>query len=301
MKYRKMLSLNWGNALFLEPYWKNIALPSDSVLPMKYVYGGLPALKDKIISLHQQEQNANIEDKHIVIGNGATQILLALFHSLGKSVYATPPYFMRFPILADLASINWQDHHSSLRIITNPNNPDNVVSNEKGDIYDLSYNWTTYTTPLSYNEDVMVYSLSKATGHASSRIGWCLLKDATLADKLTEFIEHATAGVSIEAQTKASHVINSQLDAKHTVFEYGKDILIDRHKKLEQLTLPFEKINTSGMFLLGKMSDAQEFFNERKISVNSGESFGLSDEYFRVNLGCSNEEFKEFLKRIVAK
>lgn len=64
-------------------------------------------------------------------------------------------------------------------MVTSPNNPDGVcrkpvVKREGGMVvYDLAYYWPHYTpiiSPADY--DVMLFTLSKATGHAGSRVGY---------------------------------------------------------------------------------------------------------------------------------
>lgn len=65
-----------------------------------------------------------------------------------------------------------------IEVVTSPNNPDGrsrkqVVKGEGGvAVHDLAYYWPHYTpitSPADY--DVMLFTLSKATGHAGSRVG----------------------------------------------------------------------------------------------------------------------------------
>jgi len=65
-----------------------------------------------------------------------------------------------------------------IEFITSPNNPDGVIREPvvNGDqeklIYDLAYYWPQYTAITSpANHDVMLFTISKCTGHAGSRIG----------------------------------------------------------------------------------------------------------------------------------
>ncbi|KAG5631874.1 hypothetical protein H5410_003591 [Solanum commersonii] len=65
-----------------------------------------------------------------------------------------------------------------IELITSPNNPDGiirevVVNGDQGKlIYDLAYYWPQYTAITSpANHDVMLFTISKCTGHAGSRIG----------------------------------------------------------------------------------------------------------------------------------
>lgn len=299
------LNLGWGNPNFLIPYWKNISLSLPKHVATPYVIGSLPELQEAIKSLHAQEKNAKVSTKHIVVGHGATQILAALLHVINKPVFANPPFFMRFPEIAKIAKVPWKPCPKGLEIITNPNNPDGTVTlkdSKFSNIYDLSYNWEQYTTPLNYDEDIMVFSLSKATGHASTRIGWAIIKDAKLAHDVQDYIEHSSCGVSLEAQLKALAVIKSQLGNPNTCFSYGKKILNNRHRQLERLKLPFKKLNHSGMFLWAQVKwpiyHPAQIFKPKNIIYTSGSLLGGYDDFFRINLGCSEKDFKEFLKRM---
>jgi hypothetical protein len=65
-----------------------------------------------------------------------------------------------------------------IEVVTSPNNPDGaireaVVNRGEGKlVYDLAYYWPQYTPitqPLDH--DIMLFTFSKCTGHAGSRIG----------------------------------------------------------------------------------------------------------------------------------
>jgi L-tryptophan--pyruvate aminotransferase len=66
-----------------------------------------------------------------------------------------------------------------IELVTSPNNPDGTLrtpvvnSGAEGKvIYDLAYYWPQYT-PITYevDHDVMLFTFSKCTGHAGSRLG----------------------------------------------------------------------------------------------------------------------------------
>lgn len=301
----KELDLSWGNPRFLYPYWKNKGfLFYSSLAGTDYIYGGLESLKESILKLHRQEKNSNIKGKHIVIGNGATQVLTATIACLEKnSVFAGSPFFLRFPNISELAQTHWYNdpfEKEKIEIITNPNNPDGKVTNQSRhtSIYDLSYNWKQYGRQSFYNEDIMIYSLAKATGHASTRIGWGIFKSKELADKITKWIEINTAGVSVEAQCKAEGIINNQLEGYKTIFRYGQNILINRWNSILKLKVPFEIHSSNGMFLWIRMQNIKSYLSKKKIKYIEGSQFGSTDDYGRINIGCSEEEFNEFIKRI---
>jgi len=303
----KELDLAWGHPKFLEPYWKKIKLKLNEQVPSSYLFGALPELKAAIRSIHAQEKNANAEGKFIVVGNGASQILTATIACLNKPVCAEEPYFSRFPKYAALARVPWKYCPKGYQIITVPNNPDGYEypffllngRSSGGSIFDLSYNWKPYSSKVrEFNEDIMVFSLSKATGHASTRIGWGIFKDEALARQVAEYIEHTTGGVSIETQQKATAILHSQLGAKETCFEYGRRIMQARWDILISLNSPLNILSSNGMFLWGIHLNPKDYLNKNKILFAPGTDFGCSDFYFRLNVGCSENEFKELIKRV---
>lgn len=304
-KKKQKIDMGWGSPTFLSSYWNNKSLSKIQNEPTTkdYLYGSRDSLKSKIKKLHKKVKNANVKDKHIVVAAGATQILLGILYLLGEdsyktSAYAEKPYFSRFPILANYALLDWLKKDSAVYIVTNPNNPDgDIRDHTKADILDLCYNWPQYTTPVNYDHPVMVFSLSKTTGHANTRIGWAVLKDEDLAKKLERFIEFSTGGLSLEAQIKAEQVIETQLKVKDTVFKYGKLILDARWGRINKLkhTFPFEVLNNSGMFLWAKGKCPKEILSL------SGELLGASDDFFRLNIGCSQSNFNKFLKLVTEK
>src|SRR5579872_450960 len=101
-----VLDLGWGNPDMFVPYWKTFDLSIPKELPTKYIHGTLSDLKDFIREAHIKHENAEVKGKYIVVGNGAKQILQALFAVLQSPIYAKPPYFGRFPFLAKQAGVN---------------------------------------------------------------------------------------------------------------------------------------------------------------------------------------------------
>ena len=71
-----------------------------------------------------------------------------------------------------------KDGRPYIEVVNSPNNPDGthreaVVNGGKGKvIYDFAYYWPQYTAITSAaDHDIMLFTLSKCTGHAGSRIG----------------------------------------------------------------------------------------------------------------------------------
>jgi len=293
---KQTIDMAWGSPSFLIPYWNKNSIKVDAIKKeQRYRVGSRSQLKTKIKRLHKKIGNANAEGKHIVVAAGATQIILGLMSILRDDnspfAWAEPPHFSRFPALATLAKMDWEDRDDSLTIVSNPNNPNNRITLDLNcSILDCCYNWPQYTDlMIKYDHPVMVYSLSKATGHASTRIGWAILKDERLAKKLTQYIEVSTGGLSVDAQIKAEQVIEHQLKAKETVFEYGKNILKARWKKILSTETSLQIQNSSGMFLWAKGKCPSNIINL------NGSLLGSTDKYFRLNVGCSTKIFNKFI------
>lgn len=299
------LDMLWGNPSFLKGYWDEFSDDLDlhrkySSHEMDYQSSGKDDLKYAIKELHAQHENIDLTNKHIVIGNGATQILKGLF-KIHTNIHAEPPYYSRFPILCDIVNAEFNEFSvrsdkAPVQIQTIPGNPDtnDILYRTPYEIFDLSYNWSTYTDKIYKDPTIKtaVFSFSKATGFASTRIGWAILDNKKLANKLEEFIEYDTSGVSVEAQDKAIDVLDHVNNYESSnIFDYGKDELKSRWESIRSLRLPFEVLNQGrGMFLLAKGTIPLE------LNVLKGSAMGLSDDYFRLNIGCSEEIFKDFVR-----
>ena len=88
----------------------------------------------------------------------------------------------------------------------NSDNPDNVYRNptvrdRSRVIYDCVYLWpqfTTITKPVQ--EELMIFTASKFTGHAGSRVGWALVKNPVIAQRMRAHLLRETIGLNIESQ-----------------------------------------------------------------------------------------------------
>ncbi|XP_012852347.1 PREDICTED: tryptophan aminotransferase-related protein 2-like [Erythranthe guttata] len=101
-----------------------------------------------------------------------------------------------------------------IEMVTTSNNSDGfirepVVNRAKGmPVHDLAYYWPQYTSITSSEDhDIMLFTVSKCTGHAGSRIGWAIVKDEAVARKMVKFIKVSTIGVSKEPQNRAATIL----------------------------------------------------------------------------------------------
>jgi L-tryptophan--pyruvate aminotransferase len=183
-------------------------------------------------------------------------------------------------------------------------------------IFDVCYNWPQYlidrdgrSHSFTIKQDIMIFSLAKATGHAGTRIGWALVRDTQIARYMEDYIEYTTGGVSVEAQHKCLSLLNHQnnlfrLGANHyTCFGVGKSILQSRWNDLYNAwkTNKYTILNKYGMFVWCRGANncnAATFERATQTSVISGKICGSDNRYFRINIGCSEKNFEEFINRV---
>ena len=302
----KTIDLAWGNPEFLHKIWETV--PMEEVLdesPGNYSNGkGLLALKVAILALHKRTHGYSPKKKvSIVIGAGATQVIQAAVYAHNKQqdqgkirVFANTPHYSRFPILTELAGGHWTRYAPQVEIITSPNNPDGKIPQSPltapKQIHDYSYNWKTYTSKIQpMDKDLMIFSMAKLSGHSDMRIGWAIVKDAKTAELMEEYIEMNTSGVSKQAQQAAISVLTTITTFSDSYFNGASEKLKSRWSKIESLKLPFKVLNKQGMFLYCKGECP------KNIKGINGIEFSDSTENFRLNIGCSDKVFDQFVKQ----
>lgn len=302
----------FGHPDFLRPYWSAQDLPDSAAAyyPSRYMnkLNDLE-LESAIRNLHTWVKNVKDPDSYqIVLGNGASQLISAALWATGtSSVFVPQPYYPRFPELIKRIKCNGMStkRYTGRAIITAPNNPDGTFEfydkHSTGldeTIVDACYNWPQYTTDIKeLNDDLIVFSLAKATGHAGERLGWALVKDKNLAEKMTQEIELTTMGVSEAAMDTGRFVLKREgglyRQDSENIFKFGKLELDNRWSAVNTLnrdkSLPFEVLNSNGMFLWAK-GEIPDHVNGLK-----GSLFGATDDHFRLNMGCSRTSFFQFL------
>lgn len=295
-----MLDLSTGHPTFMEPFWRNWYTNTatyDSYV--EYPNDSFSSLDSKFSELHKREKNCNPDGKYFLMGNGATQLISAVCYAIkmksefGTSIGAQPPYYYKFPDITK-DHFRWVGFDYNVEIITQPNNPDNEFKDSWTGaghrIYDLSYNWKTYNTPKKYNEDIMIFSASKAFGLAGLRFGWAWISDVEIYTLAKEFIENQTGGVSSLTQETILYALGF-LDLNTGFFKDHRKILNDRWKRLKSLPLKKIKLkNNSGMFLMvqGKLP--------RTVSGISGAKMAWNADETRLNIGCSETEFNKLVE-----
>lgn len=304
------LNLKMGNPGFLQEYWRGQDLPeTEFYYPHPYMdLVQSEELEKAIVNIHETIGNVkNPSSYKIVIGNGASQLISAAVWAnrlvyWGKMISAPIPYFSRFPELVSIGGAKWATlNNVDEKILTAPNNPDGTfteysagIKRYGNKIIDACYNWPQYVNKVKkLDDELIIFSLSKATGHAGTRLGWALVKNESVAKEMKNFVENNTMGVSQLAQDIGRFVLAREgiryKEGRENVFEYGKTELESRWKKLKTLNLPFEVLSKNGMFLWcsGDVPNHVEGIN--------GKEFGDTEDKFRLNIGCIRFDFNKLI------
>nr|AIN44207.1 TAR1 [Rosa hybrid cultivar] len=359
----KVINLDHGDPTMYEKYWMMMGERTTVVIPgwhsMSYFSDVKnlcwflePEFAKQVFRLHRVVGNAVTEGRHIVVGTGSSQLILAALFALSPkdgsepmSVVSTAPYYSSYPVMSnhlksglyvwagDTRSFNKEGPY--IELVTSPNNPDGFVRhsmvNRTGGIlvHDLAYYWPQYT-PISSpaDHDLTLFTVSKATGHAGTRIGWALVKDAEVAKKMVKFIELNTIGVSRDSQLRAAKILEVMTntteigcsDSGESFFEIIYHLMAERWRLLQAA------VNNGSMFSLpdfapgfchflqqetqpqpafawlkcedDAVEDCESFLKGHKILTRGGRSFGVSPKYVRISMLDRDINFSLFLKRL---
>ncbi|KAJ9169501.1 hypothetical protein P3X46_017688 [Hevea brasiliensis] len=310
-----------------------------------------PQLSDAIKRLHHTVGNAVSEDRYVVVGTGSTQLCQAALYALASpgagvaeadpiSVVCAAPHYSSYQEVTDFLrsglykwagdAYDFDKDGPYIEIVTSPNNPDGaireaVVNRKEGKlIHDLAYYWPQYTPitrPADY--DIMLFTFSKSTGHAGSRIGWALVKDKVVARKMIKFIEVSSIGVSKESQLRAAKILGvviegCQHSASENFFEYSQCLMAERWEKLRDVVkksqifslpkYPQEWCNFTSKYVEShpafawlkckEDTNCEGLLKAHKVLTRGGERFGVGKEYARISLLSQGEDFNQFLERL---
>lgn len=141
-----------------------------------------------------------------------------------------------------------------IELVTSPNNPDGRLRNASVSgphtsvLYDFAYLWPHFAPipsppPLAYNGSdratdpptVALFTLSKMTGHASTRIGWALTPSKEVADRLRAFTAVVTLGTPRENQLRAARLLEHVVARKGDIFAFAREHMLTRWQCLEAI------------------------------------------------------------------
>lgn len=309
----KKLDLGYGNPGFIQELWPKHSLlsylDSKNLMPYSYAKKINSSLEEKIKEIHIKYKNALITDStKIVVTIGAVQALqaaMSYYKNKGfNKVYIPHPFWGRFKDFTNLNQLQIVSNltDDSFSLITSPNNPDGEdFSLQKASIRDACYNWPHYNKTVSlYSDPVSVFSLSKLSGHSSTRIGWAVVQDEEIAKYLTNYVNIYSSGISIESQLQAKEVVNYLINHAE-ILEQSLLILNDRLNLLKEIiknkNLPIKELSYQGMFWYIQASE--KLIQKLNIECPRGEDFNdPRPNCFRLNLGVDSLVFEEFIKRV---
>ncbi|KAI3971536.1 hypothetical protein MKW92_003261 [Papaver armeniacum] len=303
-----------GDPTFLEPFWMKHAESSAVMVSgwhrMAYKFGYehgtfiSKELERLLRELHATVGNANITGKFMVFGAGSTQLLNA-------AIYALSP----------------QDPPSPTRILGSiPFYPEPVLLEDPSvkTIFDHAYYWPHYTAiPAPANEDLMIFTLSKLTGHASSRFGWALLKDQGVYERFLDYMTLNSFGVSRDTQLRTLKLLKVVLGTGKELFEFGHGTTRTRWESLNKVVsaskrfslqklIPryctyFQNITVPSPAYAWVKCEKEEDENcyeallrDGGIIGRNGSIFHAENRYVRLSLIKSQDDFDWLLKRMTA-
>lgn len=298
-----------------------------------------PALNKVIRSLHRQVGNAQVDGYTIVLGTGGAGLISAAIWALTEihkqktnrnndvmRVFARTPFFGAYRNWANMypSTTQWNASYEQwdaidriIEFVTTPNNPDGKVrwdphyKSSNYVVHDMVYYWP-YLTDTSYkaDKDIMIFSLSKLTGHAGTRFGWALVKDKKVAQLMSNFIVRVEAHTSIDSQYRALRILQHLTDGNGpSFFSYLKEKLAQRWHRVMTIFAKGPMANrftiesTPYQFYLWiKCLRAEEncykFMEANGIMGWPGDDFGgLPGRYVRLELVLRDSAFEILLRR----
>ncbi|GJN25317.1 hypothetical protein PR202_gb13131 [Eleusine coracana subsp. coracana] len=212
---------------------------------------------------------------YLVFGTGSTQLINALVHALSSSlspdatsppvtVVATAPYYPQYRSQTTMFGgrryrwggntalwANATARMSFIEFVTSPNNPDTLLQKPilggASAIVDHAYYWPHIThIPAPADEDVMLFTMSKLSGHAGSRFGWALIRDKNVAKRAYEYVQNSSLGASQDTQLrmlKIVKVILANLRGEEDMLAFGHDVLRTRWRRLSDIVSRSRRIS----------------------------------------------------------
>ncbi|WVZ14641.1 hypothetical protein V8G54_012207 [Vigna mungo] len=354
-----MVDADSGDPTFLEPFWMKNAASSAVVVAgwhrMSYEYsdGSLISeeLKAHIQKVHASVGNAITDGKYIIFGAGATHLINAAVHALSSNnassspakVVASIPYYPVYKEQTEFFNSEdykfnedasmWKNYSSNstfIELVTSPNNPDGDMKKAvlQGQfvktIHDLAYYWPHFT-PITApaDEDLMIFTLSKLTGHAGSRFGWAIIKDEAVYKRMLTYMDLSTYGVSRETQLRVLKLLKVALSGNgRAMYEFGYSTMKNRWTKLSKVLSQSKRFSTQNLkprycsfsqqfrtpspafaWLKCETSvledrSCYEVLKEVNITGREGSLFSADKHYVRLSLVRSEDDFDLLLRQI---
>ncbi len=311
------------------------ALPASWAMPYQSE-SAVPPLDDAIRSLHRMVGNADPDGKKLLLCTGARGCILAVLWAINRvygpsspaalQVFARAPYFAGYPYWVGMASsgapndATWNvtadpAEPTSVELLASPNNPDGaalrpLVRNRSHVVCDLVYNWGWNHRPVAdLGCETTIFSLSKATGHAGTRVGWALLSDPDLYREADEYVRTTAGGVSVEAQARTLSILSPIVSSGGRFFAAARPLLEARWDALDRALAPcvasglvaeYNRDERGPLLWLAAPDgkDGVAMLAVAGIDAEAGASFGATPRHARVNLVGSNSSWGLLLPRL---
>lgn len=312
MKKNNSLDLTLGSPVIFEDFWSKNTMQSTLDIKIfedtQYCQSDNFIISDSFESVIRnvfEEKFPFLKDFKLIIGNGASDIIRNLFTILNfkKILIQTPCWGNYFELAKKFNVSLTNDYNDSVdvEIVTIINNPDNKIQKAQTNaikIYDACYALEQYgfnESDMPTDGEIYIFSLSKLTGHASTRVGFAFVKKDTLFEQIRENIFIGSLGVSRSSQLVAKKCLETYLNKKSEFNNFVKDILTERHKQLEEILK--EKIisRRGGVFAYINL-DSQELKDKYGILGVSSNYFGDNNINTRINLACKEKDFLSLLE-----
>ncbi|PRQ24596.1 putative alliin lyase [Rosa chinensis] len=314
-------------------------------------------LERLIRKVHDIAGNAVTQGRYIVIGAGSTHLLNAAVKALSfsstssfnssssspASVVVSIPFYALYEAQTEyFRSVDYKFEGDGsllqnitdgtkrvIEFVTAPNNPDGKLNkaNFQGPnseaIYDRVYYWPHFTPiPTPANDNVMVFSISKLTGHAGTRLGWAVIKDEEVYQRMLQHTLTSNLGISRDAQLRALKLLKVVVEGGgKEIFQFGYTTMRNRWENLSnalsvsnrfslqkvepQYCTFFQKIRgPSPAFAWVKCEREEDkdcytvLKEEANVYGRSGSVFGAEDRYVRLALIRSQDDFDILLYRL---
>ncbi|GAQ80308.1 Pyridoxal phosphate (PLP)-dependent transferases superfamily protein [Klebsormidium nitens] len=237
------VDLSSGTPTLFQDYWTANLEASAAFIPgnfrLGYSDGNLEGLESAVRKLHATVGNVNMDGRQLVMSAGSTQMIFGLLYAIsavnrengfqGKTaVTSAPPYYNLYSYGTKMESselFEWRAYADvinasapSINFVVSPNNPDGRLGDPEFPppsvaIHDFAYYWPHFTAITAEADyDVMLFTLSKVSGHAGSRVGWVWLRDARLAEVLRLYLMIHSITMSHESQYRAIKLISAITD-----------------------------------------------------------------------------------------
>jgi hypothetical protein len=218
---------------------------------------------------------------------------------------------------------------SFIEFVTSPNNPDSllrepVLGGGSNAIADRVYYWPHFTpVPAPADDDVMLFSASKLSGHAGSRFGWALIRDGDVARRVKEYIEESSLGESRDTQLRMLSIVKvvlANLRGEDDMFAVARDEMRTRWRRFNAVVSPSRRISVQKIpprfctyfdrtreptpaFAWVKCEreedrDCYEALLKANIISWSGADAEASARYTRVSLVKAQDDFDTLLERL---